>query len=120
MKILISLLFSTALIIAQHVAAHGEHEHQEPRVISESVALIVAQRATTSMSRKDAGLGFGQLQESWSAVPKEDLVIHKKGSGYYVVSVLNKKEEKKTLYVLMSDSGEVYDANFTGEFDGIE
>jgi hypothetical protein len=43
----------------------------------------------------------------------------KKGSGYYLVSVLNTVEEK-TLYVLMSDAGEVYNANFTGEFDGIK
>lgn len=119
MKILLSLLLSAALFISQYAAAHGDHEYQEPRFISESVALIVAQRATTSMTRKDAGLGFGQLRESWSAISKDDMAIHKKGSGYYVVSVFNKGEEK-TLYVLMSKTGEVYDANLIGEFDGIE
>ena len=119
MKILISLLFGSLLFVSQYAAAHGEHEHQEPRVISESVALLVAQRATSSMSRKDAGLGFGQLSESWSTIPKADLSLHKKGSGYYVVSVANKNEDK-TLYVLMSESGDVYDANLTGEFDGIK
>jgi hypothetical protein len=36
-----------------------------------------------------------------------------------VASVLN-KNEAKTLFLLMSDSGEVYDANFSGQFDGIE
>jgi hypothetical protein len=118
MKLLLALLFSCTFFISQHAAAHGDHEYQEPRLISEPVALIIAQRATTSMTRKDAGLGFGQLQQSWSAVPKDDMAIHKKGSGYYVVSVFNKGEEK-TLYVLMSQVGEVYDANLTGEFDGI-
>ncbi|MGK0375779.1 MAG: hypothetical protein ACJA2E_002264 [Arenicella sp.] len=118
MKLLLALLFSCTFFISQHAAAHGDHEYQEPLIISESVALIIAQRATTSMTRKDAGLGFGQLQQSWSAVPKDDMAIHKKGSGYYVVSVFNKGEEK-TLYVLMSQVGEVYDANLTGEFDGI-
>lgn len=119
MKILSLILFSITLIFAQQSAAHGEHEYQQPRLISESVALIVAQRATTSMSRKDAGLGFGQLSESWSTVPKADLSIYKKGSGYFVVSVVNRNEET-TLYILMSDAGEVYDANLIGEFTGIE
>ncbi|MFT5137300.1 MAG: hypothetical protein ACI8XV_002340 [Arenicella sp.] len=119
MKILVSLLFSLLLSITQYATAHGDHEHQEPRVISDAVALIVAQRAVTSMSRKDAGLGFGQLSDSWSTVAKQDMAIYKKGTGYYVASVLN-KNEAKTLFLLMSDSGEVYDANFSGQFDGIE
>ena len=113
------MLFGMTLFTIQTAAAHGDHDYQQPRVISENVAFIVAQRATTSMSRKDAGLGFGQLSESWSMVPKENLAMHKRGTGYYVVSVLNKNEEK-TLYILMSESGEVYDANLIGEFDGIE
>ena len=120
MKTLAStILFSITLFLTQLAVAHGEHEYQEPVVIPESVALIVAQRATTSMSKKDSGLGFGQLSESWSAVPKEDLAIYKKGVGYYVVSVLN-QNEGKTLYLLMADNGEVYDANLIGEFEGIK
>lgn len=119
MKALCSILFSITLLLTQYAAAHGEHEYQEPLVISESVALIVAQRATSSMSRKDAGLGFGKLSESWSTVPKESLSVYKKGTGYYVVSVLNQNEDK-TLYILMADNGEVYDANLIGEFEGIK
>ena len=119
MKILVSLLFCILLFITQYAFAHGDHEYQQPRVISETVALIVAQRAVTSMSRKDVGLGFGQLGESWSMLGKEDMTIYKQGTGYYVTSVLN-KNEAKTLFILMSDSGEVYDANFSGQFDGIK
>jgi hypothetical protein len=119
MKILLSFLFSAAFFISQLVYAHGEHGHDEPRMISEPVALIVAQRASANMSRKDTGSGLGQLGESWSSIPNENLALFKKGNGYYVVSVLNTTEEK-TLYVFMSQSGEVYDANFTGEFDGIK
>jgi hypothetical protein len=119
MKFFLSLLFSFVLSITQQANAHGDHEYQQPRVISETVAFVVAQRAVMSMSRKDAGLGFGQLSESWLTVAKQDMAIYRKGVGYYVTSVLNKHEEK-TLFVLMSDSGEVYDANFSGQFDGIE
>jgi hypothetical protein len=118
MKTLLSLLLCATLFIAQSAHAHGDHDYQPPRVVSESVALIIAQRATTSMTRKDAGLGFGQLEESWAEVPKDDLEVYKKGSGFYVVSV-NNRSEKKTLYVLMSAAGEVYDANLDGEFEGI-
>ncbi|MFQ3244459.1 MAG: putative carbohydrate-binding protein with CBM5 and CBM33 domain [Arenicella sp.] len=119
MKILRPFLLASLFFATQTADAHGDHEHQEPRAISESVALIIAQRATTSMSKKDAGLGFGQLNDSWSERPKIDLSMHKQGKGYYVVSVLNSNEEK-TVYVLMSNFGEVYDANFIGEFNGIE
>lgn len=119
MKTLLFLLFTAVLISPHQAAAHGDHEYQEPRAISEAVAFIVAQRASISMSRKDAGLGFGQLSESWSAVPDEDLSMHKKGAGYYVVSVFN-KSENQTLYILMSETGDVYDANLIGIFDGIE
>jgi len=119
MKILIAALIASLLFVAQNVAAHGDHGYEPPREISESVALIIAQRATTSMSKKDSGLGFGQLNESWSEIPSKDVSMHKQGKGYYVISVLNKKEEK-TVYVLMSNFGEVYDANLIGEFDGIE
>ena len=119
MKNLLLFLFSAAIFISHYAAAHGDHEYQPPRLVSDAVALIIAQRATTSMTQKDTGLGFGQLEESWSTIPRDDLAVHKKGSGYYVISVLNESEQR-TLYVLMSDGGEVYDANLTGEFDGIE
>ena len=119
MKILLSVLFSIIFFVSQLAVAHGDHDYQPPLQVSESVALIIAQRATVSMSQEDAGLGFGQLTESWSTIPRADLAMYKKGRGYYVVSVLN-KGEGETLYVLMSDSGEVYDANMRGQFDGIE
>jgi hypothetical protein len=119
MKILIPFLFASLFFATQPADAHGDHEYEQPQVISESVAFIIAQRATTSMSKKDAGLGFGQLNDSWSELPKKDLSMHKQGKGYYVVSVLNRKEEK-TVYVLMSHFGEVFDANLIGEFVGIE
>lgn len=118
MKILISLLFSMSIFITQYTAAHGDHDYQPRRAISETVAIVIAQRAVTSMSQRDAGLGFGQLSESWSDIPKEDLAMSKKGTGYYVVSALN-EDEGKTLFILMSDTGDLYDANLTGEFDGI-
>ncbi|MDG1904637.1 MAG: DUF6488 family protein [Arenicella sp.] len=116
MKIVKIAFFSALLLSFHSVVAHGDHEYDFPLVISESVAVIVAQRAATSMTRKDAGLGFGQLSENWATIPKEDKAIFKKGPGYYVVSILN-RNESKTLYVLISESGDVYDANMSGDFN---
>jgi len=122
MKILLSIVVGVCVLIPQQLSAHGDHDHVHdfylPQIISESVAVIIAQRAASRMSKTDVGLGFGQLSESWSAIPDDGLSIYKKGSGYYVVSVRN-DTEKKTLFVLMSNVGEVYDANHSGEFKGI-
>ncbi len=119
MKKLIFALSGFLLLQPHFAEAHGDHDYREPRIVSESIATIIAQRATTSMTKKDVGLGFGQLSQSWTDVAKDDLSVFKKGSDYYVISVPN-KEEEKTLYVLMSDRGEVYDANLSGDFHGID
>ena len=81
-------------------------------------AITIAGKVASDLASRDAGLGFGQLAESWAAVAKENIEIYKKGQGYYIVSLRN-SDEQKTLYVLMSDGGEVYDANFDGTFNGI-
>ena len=119
MKNIIAILTAFGLLLPQIGNAHGDHEHIEPQIITENVAISLAQRTTNSMTKKDAGLGFGQLSESWTSIPTEDMSVHKKGYGYYVVAVPN-TTESKTLYVLMTDTGRVYDANMTGEFEGIK
>lgn len=118
MKNLIVLLTAFWFILPQVSNAHGDHEHIEPQIITENVAILLAQRTTTSMTKKNAGLGFGQLGESWASIPTEKMSVHKKDYGYYVVAVPN-SEESQTLYVLMTDTGRVYDANMTGEFKGV-
>lgn len=67
----------------------------------------------------DVGLGFGQLDPSWNRVSKNATRIESKKGGYYVVAVRN-KGEGRTLFILMSESGAVYDANFTGEFEALQ
>lgn len=55
------------------------------------------------------------LPESWREVQAKNAKLYKNGDGYYIVTVENAKEQK-TLYVLMTSNGDVYGANFTGEF----
>lgn len=116
MKILTCGLMLATLLAAQPLFAHSDHS-QEP--VSEAATLEIAADVANHLSSRDAGLGFGQLPTSWASIPKKNIAIHKKGEGYYIISLLN-DSEKKTLYVLMSDSGEVYDANFTGKFEGVD
>lgn len=116
MKFISTVLIVLTLLTSQSLFAHSDHAHGP---ISESAAQSLALDVATNLSSRDAGLGFGQLPKSWASIPAKNVAITKKGPGYYIVSVLN-ESEKKTLYILMSDGGEVFDANFTGEFEGVK
>ncbi|MFA7554096.1 MAG: DUF6488 family protein [Spongiibacteraceae bacterium] len=116
MKVLSTILMLMTLLTSQSLFAHSDHAHGP---ISESAAQSLALDVATNLSSRDAGLGFGQLPNTWASVPAKNVAMTKKGNGYYIVSVLN-ESEKKTLYILMSDGGEVFDANFTGEFEGVK
>ncbi|MFT7673175.1 MAG: hypothetical protein ACI845_001585 [Gammaproteobacteria bacterium] len=115
MKIFSIFFILLTLIVSQPLFAHSEHGHGP---ISESTALTLALDVANYLSSQDAGLGFGQLPKTWASIPVKNISISKKGKGYYIVSVNNEKENN-TLHILMSDGGDVYDANFTGEFEGI-
>lgn len=116
MKIIYTVLISVALLASQLLFAHSDHSHGP---ISQTSAQLLALDVAVNLSSRDAGLGFGQLPKTWASVPVINVAIAKKGLGYYIVSVLN-ESEKKTLYILMSNGGDVHDANFTGEFEGLK
>ncbi len=122
MKILASIFLLGMLGTVQQVAAHGDHDHgpaTKRAPITEQAAMSLGKDVASQLSMKDGGLGFGKLPASWNSVPPKNIKLHKKGEGYHIVSVVN-EGEKKTLYVLMSTEGEVYDANFTGEFKNLK
>lgn len=102
------LVYQTAY---SHAGGHGP--------VDEKQAIAIASDVVEQFVDSDPGLGFGKLDKSWKNVAKRSAKIHKKGNGYYIVSILN-TENAKTLYFLLSISGEVYDANFTGEFEGLK
>lgn len=108
----------------QHDHSNGHshdhsHSHTPQRVINENQVLEVAIGASKHLTTKDAGLPFGLLPESWSTLSLDNVTISEKGAGYYIASVKNEKE-KKTLFLLIGTNGNVYDANFTGEFKGLK
>ena len=112
-KLLITLLL---LLTSSLSFSHSDHSDGP---INENKAFVIAKSVTHQFTQNDPGLGFGLLSESWRQLESSDYKMYKKGAGYYIVSVTNNLE-KRSLYVLMAENGEVYDANFTGEFKGIK
>jgi len=116
MKLFTAICTFLLLIGFQQAYAHGSHASNP---IADASALQLAKETTIQLTERDADLGFGKLPDSWSQISNSSVKIYQKGSSYFIVSVANTTEEK-TLYVLVSSDGEVYDANFTGKFEGIE
>ena len=114
MKQLFVLILSCVLFSA---AAFGHGGSHGP--ISGEKAQIVAVDVANQFTTLDPGLGFGQLTKSWLNLPPAQSSLHVTGVGYYIVK-LDNNEEKKSLFVLMAVTGEVYDANFSGEFKDLQ
>lgn len=112
--LILSTIFSTALF-STTALGHGGSHHP----ISPEKAQIVATKLANQFTTLDPGLGFGKLPQSWLDLPATQASTHKSGKGYYIIK-LDNKTEKKSLYVLMAISGEVYDANFSGDFKGLK
>ncbi len=115
MKKLVSVVALLVMLQAQNAMAHADGHGP----VSPEMATAIALDAAGQFTSFDAGLGFGQLGSGWKGLGKETANLVTKGKGYYIVSVTN-QAEGKTLYVLMSVSGSIYDANFTGEFPKVK
>ncbi len=114
-KTILSIISLILVIHSPFGYSHGGGH--EP--INDQQAIKVASSLTKQFVQADAGLGFGKLDNSWISLPDTSKAIHTKGDGYYIVSLTN-DSLNKALFVLMSASGEPYDANFTGEFEGLK
>lgn len=109
------LLTSALMLLASLAWAHGSHNHS---VISIDQAHQVAANISEQFTQKDAGLSFGVLPKSWAKIAPNKITTHKKAQDYYIIA-LNNDQEGKILYVLMNTQGKVYDANFSGTFEGL-
>lgn len=110
----ISQFFLVAMLSIVHpfVFAHGDHEHPP---IAPKEAEQAALRAVQHFTTQDMGLGFGKLNKSWGQLSFDAAKVDREEAGYFIVGVSN-ASEAKTLYVLISDEGDIYDANFSGTF----
>lgn len=116
MKTLLSVMLLGVLCSVQPIMAHEGHDHS---FLTESAAIAIGKDTAGHFTQNDAGLGFGKLPVSWRDVPAKNAKLLKNGDGYYIVTVTN-DVEKKTLFLLMTSNGDVYDANFTGEFKQLQ
>lgn len=113
-----ALLISLTLLLG--IFSSGASAHPGGHAaINDNQAMAMALYVADQLTEFDAGLGFGQLDGSWSGLPEDATAVHRRGPGYYVISVEN-TFERATLFVLMSESGEVYDANLDGKFEGLD
>ena len=108
------LLFIALLLSAQTYAHEGGHGDI---VLKEHQAISVAYSIIKQFTQLDPGLGFGKLDNSWNNLSEAARRVYQKHHDYFIIAFTN---NDKTLYVLMSVSGDVYDANMTGEFEGLK
>jgi hypothetical protein len=110
-------LFTTPLAFAG--PGHG-HSHGAPRAkIDDAGAMKAATKGVEAIVEKKHLIDGSVLGADWGKVAEEDKTISEKGNGDYIVKFDN-KATSKALYVLLSDVGAVYDANFTGKFEGLK
>lgn len=105
------LLMASVAPVHAHPGGHGP--------VSDEQALRLATLTAINLSASDMGLGFGQLDNSWAFLPEEAKKVHVRKEDYVIVSLFHEKEDR-TLYVLMTITGDVLDASFSGDFPALE
>ena len=109
--VFVFLLFFPALVLA-HPGGHGE--------INQLDVIPMASEHVTGLVTEGIEIpGIGKLDPSWAKIPASKGKIVKRGSGFYVVGFPH-PSEKKTLYLLLAVSGNLYDVNFSGEFERLK
>jgi hypothetical protein len=106
------IILSTFLVLSPStVFAHmGGHDE-----INEVDIIPMATEHVTALTSQGVEIkGIGKLDPSWGQVPEKNKNF-KRDKGAYIVTFKHPKEDK-TLYLLMSPSGHLYDANYTGQF----
>ena len=122
--VLLAIFFPIfATPFAQAAIGHGGHgagggAHSAPPVVTyieEQAAIVAASKFVKTLVTQKIRVAGAPLASSWLDTSEEKKSIHKKTKGYYVVAFVA-ENKKQTLYILLSDTGQFYDANFTGKF----
>lgn len=114
-KIIISTFLALSLFTAT-TTSYGHGDHAPPAPVSESEVLLRSIEDVAVIVDGGELIEEQPLDASWKNIKKP--AVKQKGDGYYIVTFKH-PEQGKTLYILMSDAGTYYDANFTGKFSGI-
>jgi len=115
----LALVFST---IPNAYAGPGHdhsHSHAHEVKLDDKALLAAASHGVSAIIKQKHEIDGSPLSEAWAETPEAAKSFKKKGPGYSIVKFEN-KGKNKALYILISDAGQVYDANFSGEFIGLK
>lgn len=113
-RIFTALMLTAFLFSSMPSYGHGDHDPLPP--ISEAAVLEQAKKDLVIIVDKKEKVEEQLLDTSWKDI--KEPVFHSKAEGYYVVAFKH-PEKEKTVYLLMANTGEYYDANFTGQFKAL-
>lgn len=121
---LTSLLASSAFAGPGHSHGHShEHGHShsttKPKSLGSKELISLASKHVIAMVSIKHSIEKAPLASSWTKIPDTQKSIAKKGADYSIVK-FEDSAAKKSLFILVSETGELYDANFTGEFKGLK
>ncbi|PJZ77417.1 MULTISPECIES: DUF6488 family protein [Leptospira] len=115
-----ALAFSIiGLLVGANVYAHGDHKHEEAGKLGKKEAISAAAKGVASIISKKEKIEGVELDATWNDKAVTSRAIKKEGSGYYIIRFTNQKLNKN-LFILLSDDGEVFDANFSGVFKDLK
>ena len=102
-----------------HSHGAGGHTHAPAPKLDDQGVIAAATKAVSSMVDKKVKVDGASLGAEWKGIPEADKKIGKTGNGYRVV-VFTETKSSKTLHLLVSDAGQLYDANHTGVFKDLK
>ena len=104
-----------------HNHGPGGHDHgpaPAPKLDDKGI-LAAATKAVSALIDQKIQIEGAPLAAEWKNIPEADKKIGKTGKGYRIVAFADTKAGK-TLHLLVSDTGALYDANYTGVFKGLK
>jgi len=118
-----SLVLSMVLVLPSGLAFAGPgHDHSHgfelPAKMTEADTLKAVNGTINALIAQEYGVDGAVLNESWKNVTDAHKTIQERNVSYSIVRVKHPTEDK-SLYLLFSSIGELYDATFTGQFEGL-
>jgi len=118
--ILVSVLLTPVAFAAVGHGGHGSGggAYSAPPVVThieDKAAIVAASKYVLMLATQKKRIQGELLDASWGNIPEADKNIHWKNDHYFIVAFA-RKDVAKTLYILLSEDGHFYDANFSGEF----
>ncbi|MEC8011734.1 MAG: DUF6488 family protein [Pseudomonadota bacterium] len=120
------LSMSVMLVLSVTAYAGGGHDHGHGHshdstanysALSDSEVLALSSEVLPQLIDEGYEVEGKVLDESWRSVA-DTAQISDKGNGYFVVNFTKSDQEK--VYLLMSETGDLYSVNYSGNFAGLQ